>query len=47
MIYEYTVYEAAPGRMADLHTRFRDHTIRLFERHGMKVVGSFAHEIGG
>jgi hypothetical protein len=23
----------------NLHARFRDHTIRIFENHGMKIVG--------
>lgn len=46
MIYETRVYEAAPGRLPDLHARFRDHTIALFERHGMKVIGFFTSDIG-
>ena len=37
MLYELRVYEAAPGKMAALHARFRDHTIAIFQRHGMKV----------
>ena len=24
-----------PGRLEDLHTRFRDHTLRIFAKHGM------------
>jgi hypothetical protein len=37
MIYELRIYEAAPGKMGDLNRRFRDLTLGLFERHGMKV----------
>lgn len=37
-VYELRVYHAAPGKLADLHTRFREHTIKIFERHGMKSV---------
>ena len=47
MIYEYRVYDAMPGRMADLHARFREHTTRIFDRLGMNVVGFFTPEIGG
>ncbi|MFC2095875.1 NIPSNAP family protein [Candidatus Bipolaricaulota bacterium] len=47
MIYEYRVYDAAPGRLPALHARFRDHTISLFAKHGMNVVGFFTSEIGG
>ena len=28
-----------PGKMADLHARFRDHTCKLFEKHGMTIIG--------
>lgn len=37
-VFELRVYHAAPGRLADLEARFRDHTIKIFERHGMKSV---------
>jgi len=47
MIYEYRVYEAVPGRLPDLHARFRNHTLSIFARVGMRVVGFFTPEIGG
>lgn len=47
MLWETRVYTVAPGRMPDLHQRFRDHTLRLFERHGIKPVGFFVNEVGG
>jgi hypothetical protein len=37
-VYELRVYHAAPGKMPDLLTRFRDHTIKLFEKHGIESV---------
>jgi hypothetical protein len=37
--YELRTYTAVPGRLPSLHARFRDHTIKLFEKHGMKMVG--------
>ena len=44
MIYEYRVYYAAPGKMDSLHRRFADHTIRIFRKHGIKVVGFWVTE---
>ncbi|HXY37900.1 MAG TPA: NIPSNAP family protein [Planctomycetaceae bacterium] len=38
-VYELRTYTAAPGKMADLQKRFRDHTMQIFEKHGMKNVG--------
>ncbi|MBZ5688657.1 MAG: NIPSNAP family protein [Acidobacteriia bacterium] len=37
-VYELRVYHAAPGKLADLEARFRDHTIKIFDRHGIKSV---------
>jgi hypothetical protein len=37
--YELRVYHTAPGKLDDLHQRFRNHTLRLFERHGIESVG--------
>ena len=47
MIYELRTYEAAPGRLPELHARFRDHTLRIFERHGLDVVGFWTYAHGG
>lgn len=38
-VYELRVYYTHPGKMPALLTRFRDHTCKLFERHGMVNVG--------
>ena len=37
-VFELRVYHAAAGKLAELEARFRDHTIKIFERHGMKSV---------
>ena len=37
-VYELRVYHASAGKLADLLTRFREHTVKLFDRHGMKSV---------
>ena len=37
-VYELRVYQAAPGKLAELVARFREHTAKLFDRHGMKNV---------
>jgi hypothetical protein len=37
--YELRIYYAMPGKMDDLHARFRNHTCKLLEKHGMSLVG--------
>ena len=39
MTYELRTYLIPPGRMPDILDRFATVTLRLFERHGMEVVG--------
>ena len=38
-VFEMRTYYAAPGKMAALHSRFRNHTNTLFKKHGMELVG--------
>src|SRR3954462_4248310 len=38
-VYELRVYTAHEGKMPELLARFRDHTCKLFERHGMVNIG--------
>lgn len=38
-VFELRTYTAAPGKLEDLLTRFRDHTMELFQKHGMTNVG--------
>jgi len=37
--FELRTYTAAPGKLEELHARFRDHTMKIFKKHGMEVVG--------
>lgn len=38
-VFELRIYKAAEGKLEKLDARFRDHTIKIFDRHGMKSVG--------
>ena len=40
-VFELRTYTTLPGRLDGLHARFADHTIRLFEKHGMTNIGYF------
>jgi hypothetical protein len=40
-LFEMRVYFAAEGKLDALNARFRDHTIKLFEKHGMTNLGYF------
>jgi hypothetical protein len=37
-VYELRIYHAYEGKLDDLLRRFREHTTKLFERHGIKNV---------
>ena len=37
-VYELRTYTAPDGKLGDLNARFRNHTLRIFEKHGMKNV---------
>lgn len=41
-VFELRIYTATPGNLENLHARFRDHTTRIFEKHGMKNIGYWA-----
>jgi hypothetical protein len=38
-VYEMRTYFSPPGKLDELHARFRDHTMKLFEKHGITNVG--------
>lgn len=38
-VFEMRTYHAAEGKLDQLHARFRDHTIALFEKHGITSIG--------
>lgn len=37
-VFELRTYTTTPGNLEALHSRFRDHTVKLFEKHGMTNV---------
>lgn len=37
-VYELRTYTAPDGKLGELHARFRDHTIRIFNKHAMKSI---------
>lgn len=37
-VFELRTYTAAEGKLADLNARFRNHTVKIFEKHGMKSI---------
>jgi NIPSNAP len=44
--YELRLYTCSPGNLKNLHTRFRDHTMKLFSKHGMHHFGYWTPEAG-
>lgn len=41
-VFELRTYTATPGNLDNLHARFRDHTTRIFRKHGMEVLAYWA-----
>ena len=46
MIYEHRTYVIPPGKMDAILARFRQHTMPLFEKHGIDVAGFWTTHIG-
>ena len=46
MIYEHRVYQPVSGRMTNLLARFRDHTVPIWETHGIRPLGFWTTLIG-
>ena len=42
-IYELRTYYCHEGKLDDLNSRFRNHTVKLFEKHGMENIGYWTH----
>ena len=40
-LFELRTYTCLPGRLPNLTTRFKDHTVKLFEKHGMENLVYF------
>ena len=45
-VQELRIYDAMPGRLPDLHNRFANHTLSLFEKHGMENIGYWTEVFG-
>jgi hypothetical protein len=41
-VFEIRTYTAEPGKLEALHARFRDHVLRIFNKHGITNVVYFA-----
>lgn len=46
MIHELRIYHVMPGRMEDLHNRFANLTLRVWERIGIRTIGFWTVMIG-
>lgn len=46
MLHELRVYEAMPGRLGDLHRRFTDVTLGIWERLGIRPLGFWSTLVG-
>jgi NIPSNAP len=46
MIYELRVYRSVPGRLPALLSRFQNHTLRIWEKHGIRQAGFWTTLIG-
>ena len=46
MLYELRIYECFSGRLPALHERFANHTMKLFEKHGIKNIGYWVTDVG-
>ena len=46
MIYELRTYDAFPGKLPALNSRFANVTLGFFEKYNMKVVGFWTNNVG-
>lgn len=46
MLYELRIYEAVPGKLPAVHARFRDHTIEIWKKYGIKPTGFWTTAVG-
>ena len=45
-VQELRIYDAMPGKLPDLHNRFKNHTMPLFEKHGIENVAYWTEDVG-
>ncbi|MBY5337294.1 NIPSNAP family protein [Rhizobium leguminosarum] len=46
MIYELRIYDCLPGRLPALLNRFAEHTLTIWDKHGIKQAGFFTTIVG-
>jgi hypothetical protein len=46
MIYELRIYRAVPGKLPALIARFQNHTVRIWEKHGIRQAGFWTTLVG-
>ena len=46
MIHELRIYRTLPGRLPALLARFQNHTLRIWERHGIRQAGFWTTLVG-
>ena len=46
MIYELRIYHAMPGRLPALISRFQNHTLQIWEKHGIRQAGFWTTLVG-
>ena len=46
MIYELRIYRCCPGRLPALLNRFQNHTLKLWDKHGIKQAGFWTTLVG-
>jgi hypothetical protein len=46
MLHELRIYHAAPGKLPGIVKRFAEHTLKFWERYGIRQVGFWTVQIG-
>jgi hypothetical protein len=46
MIYELRIYHSIPGQLPALISRFQNHTLRFWEKHGIRQAGFWTTLVG-
>ncbi len=45
-VQELRIYDAMPGKLPNLHNRFSNHTMGLFEKHGISNIAYWVDDVG-
>lgn len=45
-VQELRIYDAVPGKLPELHNRFSNHTMGLFEKHGIDNIAYWTDDVG-